>query len=51
VAHVGVDLRLQTRHLGAELDVQFGQRVAVDGNAGRLHVGQDRDQRQLDLAE
>jgi len=51
VADVGVDLRLQTRHLGAELNVQLGQRVAVDGDAGGLHVGQDGDQRQLDLAE
>ena len=51
VADIDVDLRLKAGHLAAELDVERGQRLAVDGDAGGLHVGQDRDQRQLDLAE
>jgi len=51
VSDVEVDLRLQARHLAAELDVEQSERLTVDGDAGGLHLGEDRDQRHLDLAE
>ena len=50
VADVGVDLRLEPRDLGRELGRQDLQRLEIEGDAGRLHPGEDRDQRQLDLA-
>ena len=51
MADVHVDLRLEPRRLGAELAVEDGQCVEVEGNAGRFHSRQYRDQRQLDLVE
>ncbi len=51
VADVDVDLRLKAGHLAAELDVERGQRLAVDGDAGGLHLGKDRDERHLDVTE
>ena len=51
VAHVGVDLRLKAGQLGLELAVESGEGVEVEGDAGRLHPGQDRDERQLQLGE
>ena len=49
VADVGVDLRLEPRDLRRELRRQDAERVEIEGDAGRLHPGQDRDERQLDL--
>ena len=49
VADVGVDLGLEPRDLGRELGRQDLQRVEVERDPGRLHPGQDRDERQLDL--
>ena len=49
MADIGVDLRLQPRDLQAELGGQQGQRIEVEGDAGRLHPRQDGDERQLDL--
>ena len=37
--------------LRAELAMQDGKRLAIEGDAGRLHACQYRDERQLDLAE
>ena len=51
VADDGVDLRLEAGDLGRELALEGGQRVLVERDAGRLHPGEDRDQRQLDLGE
>ena len=51
VADAGVDLPLEPLDLGPELDVERGQRVAVEGDPDGLHPGQHRDERQLDLAE
>ncbi len=51
VADARVDLALEPVDLGPELDVERGQRLAIEGDADGLHPGQDRDQRQLDLAE
>ena len=51
VADAGVDLALEPLDLGPELDVERRERLAVEGDADRLHPGQHRDERQLDLAE
>ena len=51
VADVDVDLGLEPGDLGPELRGQRRQPVAVDRDAGRLHPGEDGDQRQLDLGE
>ena len=51
VADVHEDLLLQPRDLLGEGLRQAGQRLTVDGHAGRLHLGEHRDQRQLDLVE
>ena len=51
MADARVDLRLEALDLAPELDLEQGQRLAVEGDADRLHPGQDRDERQLDLAE
>ena len=48
---VGVDLLLEPGDLAPELAVERSQRLEVEGDADRLHAGEDRDQRQLDLAE
>ena len=49
VPDVDVDLRLEPRDLGGELGGEDPEGVEVERDAGRLHPGQDRDQRQLDL--
>src|SRR5258707_15387166 len=46
-----VDLALEPADLGRELAIEDGERLEVDGNAVRLHPGEDRDERQLDLPE
>ena len=51
VPDVHVDLALQPVDLGGELAVQDAQRLEVEGDADGLHPGEDRDERQLDLAE
>ena len=51
VTHVGEDLGLQARQLTRELDVQEAERREIDGDARRLHAGEDRDQRQLQPRE
>ena len=51
MADVGVDLRLEAGDLGPELAVEGREGVEVEGDAGRLHPGEDRDERQLDLGE
>ena len=51
VADDGEDLGLEALDLGRELALEGSQRVPVEGDAGRLHAGEDRDQRQLDLGE
>ena len=51
MADVDVDLLLEAGDLGPELAVEGREGLEVEGDAGRLHPGQDRDQRQLDLAE
>ena len=51
VADVDVDLGLEAGDLGPELGRQGRQPVAVDRDTGRLHAGEDRDERQLDLGE
>ena len=51
VADGRVDLALEPRDLGGELPLERRERVLVQGDAGRLHAGEDRDQRQLDLLE
>jgi hypothetical protein len=51
VAHVGVDLPLQAGQLGLELAVEGSEGDEVQGDAGRLHPGQDRDEGQLELRE
>ena len=51
VADVDVDLPLEPLDLAPELLVERGEGLAVEGDPDRLHPGQDRDQRQLDLAE
>ena len=48
---VGVDLLLQARDLGAELAMQERERLHIERHAGRFHPGEDRDERELDLAE
>ena len=48
---VDVDLALEPLDLAPELLVERGERLAVEGDADRLHPGEDRDQRQLDVAE
>ena len=51
VPDVDVDLLLEPGGLGAELAVEDCQRLEIEGDADRLHPGEHRDQRQLDLAE
>ena len=52
VADVDVDLLLEPVDLARRNSTSSaGQRLAVEGDADRLHPGEDRDQRQLDLAE
>ena len=51
VADVDVDLLLEAGDLRAELAVEHRQRLAIERDADRLHPGEDRDERQLDLAE
>ena len=50
VPDVLVDLRLEPRDLRRELAREDVQRLEVERDAGRLHPGQDADQRQLQLA-
>ena len=50
MADVDVDLRLEPRDLGRELAGQHVERLEVERDAGRLHPGQHRDERQLELA-
>ena len=51
VADGGVDLALEPLDLGGELALQRRKRLLVEGDPGRLHAGEDRDQRELDLLE
>src|SRR5207247_8971387 len=51
VTDVAVDLRLEAIRLGPELAIEYGQRLAIEGDADGLHPGEDRDQAQLDVAE
>ena len=50
VPDVGVDLRLEPGDLGRELGRQDLERLEVERDAGRLHPGEHRDERELDLA-
>ena len=50
VPDVGVDLGFEPGDLGGELGGEDLQGLQIEGDAGRLHPGQDRDERQLDLA-
>ena len=51
MADVGEDLGLQARQLSSELHVQQSERLAIDRDTRRLHAGEDRDERQLQLRE
>ena len=51
VADRVVDVLLEPRDDVAELAGQLAQRLPVDGDAGGLEVGEDRDERQLELVE
>ncbi len=46
---VGVELGLA--HLRGEVGLERGEGVLVDGDAGALHLGEDVDERQLEVAE
>ena len=51
VPDIGVDLRLEPGDLGRELFRQQAERAAVEHHPGRLHPGENRDERQFDLPE
>src|SRR3954467_3463862 len=51
VPDVRVDLRFEPRDLGSELGGEEREPIAIEGDAGRLHPREHRDEWQLDLAE
>ena len=51
VAHVAIDVSLELSNPRLQLDAKLSEVRQVDGNAGHLHVGQDRHQRQFDVAK
>ena len=51
VPDIDIDLALEAADLGGELAIEHAERLEVERHADRLHLREDRYQRQLDLAE